>query len=63
MEIIIFNFVAPSSYKNHTLPGEHKIKKMSMLKQQVWMVDDDEFDHVVKNSQRVFRLNAQCENH
>ena len=29
--------------KNHALPGEHKIKKMSMLKQQVWIhpLDDD----------------------
>ena len=34
-----------------------------MLKRQVWMVDDDEFDHTVKNSQRVFKLNAQYENH
>ena len=34
-----------------------------MLKQQVWMADDDEFDYIVKNSQRVLRLNAQYENH
>ena len=34
-----------------------------MLKQQVWMADNDEFDYIVKNSQRVFRLNAQYENH
>ena len=27
------------------------------------MADDDEFDHIVKNSQRVFRLNDQYENH
>ena len=27
-----------------------------MLKGQVWMADDDEFDHIVKNSQRVLRL-------
>ena len=33
------------------------------LKRQVWMADDDEFDHIVKNSQRVFKLNAQYENH
>ena len=33
----------------------------SMLKKQVWMVDD-EFDHIVKNSQRVLGLTAQCEN-
>ena len=26
-----------------------------MLKRQVWMADDDEFDHIVKNSQRVLR--------
>ena len=34
-----------------------------MLKRQVWMVDDDEFEHIVKNSQRVLRLNKQQENH
>ena len=33
-----------------------------MLKRQVWM-SDDEFDHIVKNSQRVLTLNAQYENH
>ena len=27
------------------------------------MADDDEFDHIVKNSQRVLRLNDQYENH
>ena len=35
----------------------------SMLKRQVWMADDDEFDHIVKNSERVLKLNAQYENH
>ena len=34
-----------------------------MLKRQVWMADDDVFDHVVKNSQRVLRLNDQYKNH
>ena len=34
-----------------------------MLKRQVWMADDDEFDHIVKNSQRVLKLNDQYENH
>ena len=34
-----------------------------MLKTQVWMADDDEFDHIVKNSQRVLRLNDQYKNH
>ena len=29
----------------------------------MWVVDDDEFDHIVKNSQRVLRLNDQYENH
>ena len=33
-----------------------------MLRPQVWMVDD-EFDYIVKNSQRVFGLNIQYENH
>ena len=27
------------------------------------MADDDKFDHIVKNSQRVLRLNDQYENH
>ena len=34
-----------------------------MLKRQVWVVDNDEFYHVVKNSQRVLKLNDQHENH
>ena len=34
-----------------------------MLKRQVWMADDDEFEYIVKNSQRVLRLNNQYENH
>ena len=36
---------------------------MSMLRRWVWMTDDDEFDHMVENSQRVLRLNAQYQNH
>ena len=39
------------------------MKKMRMFRRQVWMEDDDEFDHIVKNSQRVLRLNGQYENH
>ena len=34
-----------------------------MLRQQVWMADDDEFDHLVKHLQRVLRLNDQYEYH
>ena len=34
-----------------------------MLRRQVWMADDNEFDHIVKNLQRVLRLNDQYENH
>ena len=34
-----------------------------MPRRQVWITDDDEFDHIVKNSQRVLRLNDQYENH
>ena len=34
----------------------------SMLRQQVWMADD-EFDYIVKNSQRVLGLSVQYENH
>ena len=34
-----------------------------MLKRQVCMANDDELDHIVKNSQRVLKLNDQYENH
>ena len=34
-----------------------------MLRQQVWIADDDEFDHIVKSPQRRHRLNDQYENH
>ena len=40
-----------------------KMLTVSMLRQQVWMVDDDEFDYIVKNSPRVLKLSAQYENH
>ena len=33
-----------------------------MLKRQVWMANDDEFDRIVKNLQRVLRLNDHYEN-
>ena len=33
-----------------------------MLRRQVWMADD-EFDYIVKNSQRVLGLSVQYENH
>ena len=36
---------------------------MSMLKRQVWMADDDEFEYIVKNSQRVPGLNNKYESH
>ena len=29
----------------------------------MWMADDDEFERIVKNSQRVLKLNAEYENH
>ena len=35
----------------------------SMLRRQLWIADDDEFDHILENSQRVLKLNAQYENH
>ena len=35
----------------------------SMLKRQVWMLDDDVFDHIVKNSKRVLKLKDQYKNH
>ena len=34
----------------------------SMLRRQVWIADDDEFDHIVENLQSVLKLNAQYEN-
>ena len=34
-----------------------------MLRQHVWIADDDEFDHIVKNSQGVLRLKDQYKNH
>ena len=30
-----------------------------MLKRQLWMADDDEFDHIIENLQGVLKLNAQ----
>ena len=62
MEVVTFNFITPSGYKNH---AQHETKKMitkSMLRQQLW-ADNDEFDYRVKNSQRVLELNVQYENH
>ena len=35
----------------------------SMLRRQAWMTDDDEFDKIVKSSQRVLKLNDHYENH
>ena len=67
MEIITLNFITFVGYKkSYPRLGEHEIKGMittSMLKRQVWMADDDEFDHIVEYSQRVLNLNAQYENH
>ena len=37
--------------------------EISMLRRQMWIADDDEFDHIVKNSQSVLRLNDQYKNH
>ena len=58
MEIILLNhFCNP--------PWVIKIKRTittSMLKRQVWMANDDEFDRIVKNLQRVLRLNDHYEN-
>ena len=34
-----------------------------MLKGQFWMADNDEFDHIVKNSQKVLKLSNQYKNH
>ena len=50
MEIVPFNFITPLGYKNHALRGENEIKETRILRLQVWMADDDKFDHIVKNS-------------
>ena len=34
-----------------------------MLKRQMWMTDDDEFDNILENSQGILGLNDQYENH
>ena len=58
MEIILLNhFCNP--------PWVIKIKRTittSLLKRQVWMANDDEFDRIVKNLQRMLRLNDHYEN-
>ena len=41
----------------------HRSFTISMLQRQVSMADDDEFEYIVKNSQRVLRLNDQYKNH
>ena len=51
------------SLKNHAFPGDNEIKKMIILKRQLRMADNDEFYHIVKNSQIVLRLNNQYKNH
>ena len=50
MEVITFNFKTALGYKNHT---QHEIN---------WITDDD-FNYMVKNSQRVLGLSVQYENH
>ena len=54
--------MTPLGYKkSHT---QHQIKKkMSMLRWQLWMAYDDEFDYIVKNSQRLLGLSVQYESH
>ena len=64
MEIITFNFITLLGYKKIIPSLEiNEIKNMSMLRRQVWMADDDKFDHIVKNPQRVLLSKAQYENH
>ena len=36
---------------------------MGMPRRQAWLADDEEFDYIVKNSQRVLGFSAQYENH
>ena len=68
MEVIAHHFCNPlADYKNfYPLQGRMKIKKMitaSMFRWQVWMDVDEEFEHIVENSQRILKLNDQYENH
>ena len=66
MEIIAESFLMISygmSLKNHAFPVDNEIKKMSMLQRQLWMADNDEFYHIVKNAQGVLRLKNQYKNH
>ena len=47
----------PVGYKKVlSSPGKHEMKKKmittSMLRQQVWMVNDEEFNHILENSKR-----------
>ena len=34
-----------------------------MIRRQVWMADNDDFDHIVYNLQRVLKLSTQYEDH
>ena len=34
-----------------------------MFRQQTWMENNDELDHIIKNSQRVLKLSTKCKNH
>ena len=34
-----------------------------MIRRQVWMADNDDFDYIVYNLQRVLKLNTQYEDH
>ena len=34
-----------------------------MIRRQVWMADNDDFDHIVYNLQRVLKLSTQHEDH
>lgn len=34
-----------------------------MFRRQVWMANNDDFDHIVDNLQRVLKLSAQYEDH
>ena len=63
VKTITHHFCNPLAGYKKILLKEPEIKKMSMFRQQVQMADDDEFDHIAKNSQRVLKLNDQYENH
>ena len=62
MEVITFNFITPLGYKNYAQDENKRMITTGMLRRQVWMTDN-EFDYIIKNSQRVLGLSVQYGSH